>query len=152
RRASDEERYAIRHGEAQAQGKRDEECGGAAMETEVSGLQLYERGCTKAADSAESGGSVQRASTGTHEPEQGCQRRTNGGEANPVSAGVDRLLRQMRNAFSAGGSGQMDQTQAEVCDLASMAIGIDKVCATSSARRGQGSGRSNGWQRSRPKI
>ena len=41
--ASDGEPYAIHHDEAQAQGERAEERGGAAMGAEVSGLQLHER-------------------------------------------------------------------------------------------------------------
>jgi RNA-directed DNA polymerase len=54
----------------------------------------------------------------------------------PVSAGVDRLLREMPDTIGAGRSGSVDQAQTEVCDLAAVAIRIDKVCETPSAGRG----------------
>jgi hypothetical protein len=62
--------------EAQAQGEPAEECGGAALGAEVSGIQLYERRHTKAADRAESGGPVQGASSGTDAPDTRFIRRT----------------------------------------------------------------------------
>src|SRR5205823_6788786 len=69
---------AIHHGKAQAHGEPAKERGGPTMGSKVSGLQLYERRHTKTADRAESGGPVQRASTGSDEPEQRRQHRTNG--------------------------------------------------------------------------
>ena len=52
-----------------------EECGGAAMGTEVSGLQLHRESGTEAADCAESGGPVQGAGSGTDEPDARCEHR-----------------------------------------------------------------------------
>ena len=80
--------YAIHHDEAQAQGERAEECGGAAVGTEVSGLQLHERRHTKAADRAESGGPVQGAGSGTDAPDARCEHRTDGRRTGPVSDGA----------------------------------------------------------------
>jgi RNA-directed DNA polymerase len=66
-----------------------------AVGAEVSGIQLYERRYTKAADSAESGGPVQGAGTGTDEPDKRCEHGKDGGGTDPVSSGMARLLREM---------------------------------------------------------
>jgi len=72
-----------------------EECGGAAMGAEVSRIQLHERWHTKTADSAESGGPVQRAGAGTDEPDEGCEHRTDGRRPEPLFAGMDWLFREV---------------------------------------------------------
>src|SRR5262245_56463856 len=64
-------------------------------ETEVSGLQLYERRHTQTADRAESGGPVQRASTEADEPEQGSQHGTHGRGAIPLPQRMARLFRKV---------------------------------------------------------
>ena len=66
-----------------------------AVGAEVPGIQLYERRHTKAADSAESGGPVQGAGTGTDEPDKRCEHGTDGRGTDPVSSGMARLLREM---------------------------------------------------------
>ena len=81
--------------EAQTQGEPAEEYGGAAMGEEVSGIQLHEGGHAKAADSAESGGPFQGAGSGTDEPDEGCEHRADGRRSQPLSAGLDRLFREM---------------------------------------------------------
>jgi retron-type reverse transcriptase len=67
----------------------------AVARPEVSGIQLYERRHTKAADSAESGGPVQGADTGTDEPDKRREHGTDGGGTDPISAGMAWLFRKM---------------------------------------------------------
>jgi hypothetical protein len=71
------------------------ECGGTALGKEVSRIQLHERRHTKTAYRAESGGPVQKADTGTDEPEPRCEHRKNGRGTIPLSTGMDRLFRQV---------------------------------------------------------
>jgi len=78
RRTSDEQRDATPHDEAQAAGKQREECGGSTMGTEISGLQLHESQATEEALGAESGGTVQGASSGTYASDPGDKPRPNG--------------------------------------------------------------------------
>jgi hypothetical protein len=77
-RTGDEEPHAIHDNQAQAQSQRTEECGGRAMGAEVPGVQLHECGNTKAADRAESAGSLQGASPGADESDARCEHRAHG--------------------------------------------------------------------------
>ncbi len=143
------EHHALHHDEAQAQGERAEECGGAAMGAEVSGLQLHGNRRAKTADRAESGAAGSRSGSGTDEPDARREHRTDGRGAGPVSAGLAWLFREVPNAFGAGGSGGVDPAQATVCDLEAVEAGFDAVCRTAQTGRGQGPGRANGGQRPR---
>ena len=62
--------------EAQAQGESEEECGGAARGSGSFSGSASERRIPEAADRAESSGTVQRADTGTDEPDQRSKHRT----------------------------------------------------------------------------
>ena len=57
---------------------------------------------TETADRAESGGPVQGAGPGTDEPDARGEHRKNGRGTGPLSTGLDRLFREVRNAFGAG--------------------------------------------------
>jgi len=48
------------------------------MGTEIPGIQLHESQATEEAPGAESGGAVQGASSGTHQPDAGPKPRPNG--------------------------------------------------------------------------
>jgi hypothetical protein len=76
--ASDEQRDATPRDEAQAASEQGEECGGSTMGTEVPGIQLHESQATEEAPGAESGGTVQGASSGTHVTDAGYQSRPYG--------------------------------------------------------------------------
>ena len=119
------------------------------MGAEVSRLQLYERRHTKAADSAESGGPVQGAGSGTDGPDERGEHQADGRGPNPVLAGLDRLLREVRNAFGVGGLGRVAPAQAPVCDLEAVETGNDEVCRTSQTGRETRLGRENGGERTR---
>ena len=81
----------------------------------------------KAADRAESGTPVQGAGPGTDEPDAGCEYRTNGRGPVPVSAGLARVLREVRNAIGAGGAGTVGPAQIAICDLEAVETGNGAV-------------------------
>src|SRR5215831_644522 len=93
---------AIHHDEAQAQGERAEECGGTAMGTEVSGLQLYLGPGAATADCVQSGAPVQGEGSGTDAADEGRERGEDGRGVGPLSARLDRILRSKPNAIGAG--------------------------------------------------
>ena len=66
------------------------------------GFSFTSAGRTETADCAESGGPVQGAGSGTDEPDQRREHRTDGRGTGALFAGLDRLFRQMRNAIGAG--------------------------------------------------
>ncbi len=78
RRTSDEQRDATPHDEAQAASEQGEECGGSTMGTEIPGIQLHESQATEEALGAESGGTVQGASSGTYASNTGDKSRPDG--------------------------------------------------------------------------
>src|SRR5438128_5348780 len=69
---------ATPHDEAQASSEQREECSGSTMGTEIPGIQLHGSQATEEALGAESGGTVQGASSGTHKPDAGHKPRPNG--------------------------------------------------------------------------
>jgi len=75
-----------------------------ALGKEVSRIQLHECRYTQTANRAESGGPVQGADTGTDEPEPRCEHRKNGRGTIPLSTGMDRVFREVRNALGVGRS------------------------------------------------
>src|SRR6267378_2426942 len=72
------------------------------MGTEVPRVQLHECENTKAADRAESGDSLQRASPGADESDARCEHRANGRGTGPLSTGLD------RRSGSSGSAGRND--------------------------------------------
>jgi site-specific DNA recombinase len=78
RGTSDEKRDATPHDEAQTPGQQREKCGGTTMAAKVPRIQLHEPQAAEEAPGAESGGAVQRASSGTHKPDAGYQPRPYG--------------------------------------------------------------------------
>src|SRR5947199_4723218 len=77
------------------------------MGTEIPGVQLHESQATEEASRAESDGTVQGASSGTHKPDTGHKPRPNGPGLSGVSPRLDRLLRTMRNTGSARQAGEI---------------------------------------------
>ena len=73
-------------------GERTEECGGATMGAEVSGLQFHGESGTQAADRAEGGTPVQSESSGIDEPDERDQRGENGREVGPIPSRLDRIF------------------------------------------------------------
>ena len=69
----DGEHQAIHHAAAQAQGERDEECGGAAAAAEVSRIQFHRRSGDSADDCAEGHGAVQGTDSGDHAQAKRCE-------------------------------------------------------------------------------
>src|SRR5689334_11972735 len=114
------------------------------MGAEVSGLQLHGESGAAAADCAQSGTPVPRESPGTDATGQRCERGTNGRAAGPLSSGLDRLLRKMRNAFGAGEPGSVDQASASVVDLAAVATRINEIRGVAETGSRPRSGRPNG--------
>ena len=68
----------LAHDEAQAASEQGEECGGPTMGAEIPGIQLHESQATEEALGAESGGTVQGASSGTYASDTGDQSRPDG--------------------------------------------------------------------------
>src|SRR5262249_51804686 len=121
------------HAEAQAQGKRGEECGGATAGAEVSRVQLYDWSRGPACHSAEGLGSVQATNPGDHATSQGRQHRDDDGGVGSVYAGLAQLFRLLRNARGAGVPHPLGpvatsgRTVAAVEDTAPSEGGVDPV-------------------------
>ena len=87
--------------EWQSAGESVEECGGRAVGTEGPGLQLHALRAAEAAHCAEGGEAAQGAGSGTEAPDPRDQQGTDGGGTGSVSAGLDWLFREVRNALGA---------------------------------------------------
>ena len=89
--------YGLAHHKTSSPGQSTEKRGGSAMGAEVSRIQLYAGRRTQTAKSAAIGGPLQGASAETDAPDARYQHREDGGRVSPVSPGLARLLRPMRD-------------------------------------------------------
>src|SRR5258708_16242731 len=104
------------------------------MGTEIPGIQLHESPATEEACRAESDGTVQGASSGTHKPDTGHKPRPHGPGLSGISPRTDRLLRAMRNTGSARQAGEMAPTTTSVDGLEAVETGNHEISGAPRAR------------------
>ncbi len=126
-------------------GEPEQERGGAAMETEVPGIQPHGTPQAEAAARAADGAAVPAAGAGTDATDSGRESRTDGGGPGPLLAGLARLLREVRDAIGAGKLGTMDPATAAVGDLETVETRETEVRRATPPGRGRGTSRTNGW-------
>src|SRR6267143_854813 len=114
------------------------------MGTEIPGIQLHESPATEAAPCAESDGSVQGASSGTHKPDTGHKPRPNGPGLSGISPRMDRLLRTMPNTGSARQAGEMAPTPTSVDGLEAVETRNHEISGAPQARHRCAGRRENG--------
>src|SRR2546427_9849047 len=116
------------------------------MGTEIPGVQLHESQATEEASRAESDGTVQGASSGTHKPDTGHKPRPKGPGLSGVSPRLDRLLRTMRNTGSARQAGEMAPTPTSVDGLEAVETRNHEISGAPQARHRCAGRRENGGE------
>jgi hypothetical protein len=119
-RAGEGGHHALHHTNAQAQGKRGKERGGATAGTEVPRVRLHGRSGHQAHDRAEISGTVQATNPRHHAQGQGRQHHDDNGRVGFVYAGLARLFRLLRNAPGAHRPHALGPAAAAGCSLASV--------------------------------
>src|SRR6202047_1185236 len=115
------------------------------MGTEIPGVQLHESQATEEAPGAESGGTVQGASSGTYASDTGDKFRPDGPGFSGVSPRMDRLFRAIRNPEGARGPGEMAPTTTSVEGLETVETRNHEISRTPQARH-RCAGSANRWQ------
>jgi len=116
------------------------------MGPEIPGVQLHESQATEEAPGAESGGTIQGASSGTYASDTGDKLRPGGPLFSGVSPRMDRLFRAMRNPERARGTGEMAPTATSVDGLETVETRNHEISRTPQARHRCAGSRANRWQ------
>jgi hypothetical protein len=95
---------------------------------------------------AESGGTIQGASSGTYASDTGDKLRPGGPLFSGVSPRMDRLFRAMRNPERARGTGEMAPTSTSVDGLETVETRNHEISRTPQARHRCAGSRANRWQ------
>ena len=120
RTAGDDERHALPHATAQAQGERGQECSGSTSRAEVLGVQLQQEQGTEKAHRAEGPVALQAENPGTDATDARNQSGTNAEGTDGLLKGLEELLRLLSDALTAAATGSMDTPSSAVHDLEAM--------------------------------
>src|SRR5207245_2437978 len=105
RAASDEERHALSHATAPAQGKRGQECGGTTSRAEVLRVQLQPQPGAETAHRAEGSVALQAENPGTDATDTRDQSGTDDQGTRGLFTGLEGLLRLLSDTLGAENSG-----------------------------------------------
>jgi reverse transcriptase-like protein len=103
--AGDDERHALSHATAQAQGEQDQECGGSARRAEVLGIQLQHRRGAQTARCAQGLAALQAEDPGADATDARNQPGTNDEGTRSLLTGLEELLRLLSDTLAAKETG-----------------------------------------------
>ena len=135
---------------AQAQGKRDQECGGSTSRAEVLGVPLQQQQGTEAAHRAEGPVALQAENPGTDATDARNQSGTNAEGTDGLLKGLEGLLRLLSDTLAATATGSMDTPSVAIHDLEAMETRETTVRETTPTRGCQGARCTNSGKSARP--
>src|SRR5258707_4990 len=103
--AGDDERHALSHATAPAQGERGQECSGSTSRADVLWVQLQQQQGTEAAHRAESPVALQAENPGTDATDARNQTGTNAEGTDGLLKGLEELLRLLSDTLTAAATG-----------------------------------------------
>src|SRR5229473_6376443 len=142
--AGDDERHALSHATAPAQGERGQECSGSTSRADVLGVQLQQQQGTEAAHRAEGPVALQAENPGTDATDARNQSGTNAEGTNGLPKGLEELLRLLSDTLTATATGSMDTPSSAVHDLEAMEARPATVREATPTRGWQGTRCTNG--------